>query len=280
MRKLFLKNAMIIAFVTICGFVYSQETMLKFQFVKGTTYTHEVQLTNNIIQSFGGQENKMAMDISASGEMFIENISENGDITAIELIKDISVHSFMMGRDTTMTYKDINEKNRVVYSKDGKQLSKETIDSASVADLAGTTNQIAKFIFLPNKSVKNGDKWQNVKTDKNEISKKNPIETTITSNEDYTYLGKEIMEGQSFDKILIESTSVIEGKGAQMGMELFMEGNGKTQGFAYFDPRASIVVYTELNTEMDMTIAFAGQENMTIPMSQNMKVITKFNEKK
>jgi len=280
MRKLFLKNVMIIALIAICGFSYSQETMLKYQFVKGKTYTQEIQLTNNIIQSFGGQENKMAMDISTFGEMFIEDISENGDITAIELIKDISMHSVMMGRDTTMSFKDINEKNRVVYSKDGKQISKETIDSASIADLAGTTNQIAKFMFLPEKSVKNGDKWQNVKTDKNEISEKNPIETIVTSNEDFTYIGKEDQDGKSVDKITIESTSVIEGKGTQMGMELFMEGNGKSQGFAYFDPEASIVVYSEINTEMDMTIAFTGQENMTIPMSQNMKVITKFNEKK
>jgi len=280
MRKLFLKNVMIIALIAICGFSYSQETMLKYQFVKGKTYTQEIQLTNNIIQSFGGQENKMAMDISTFGEMFIEDISENGDITAIELIKDISMHSVMMGRDTTMSFKDINEKNRVVYSKDGKQISKETIDSASIADLAGTTNQIAKFMFLPEKSVKNGDKWQNVKTDKNEISEKNPIETIVTSNEDFTYIGKEDQDGKSVDKITIESTSVIEGKGTQMGMELFMEGNGKSQGFAYFDPKASIVVYSEINTEMDMTIAFTGQENMTIPMSQNMKVITKFNEKK
>jgi len=280
MRKLFLKNVMIIALVAICGFANSQETMLKYQFVKGKTYTQEVQLTNNIIQSYGGQENKMAMGITTSGEMFIEEISKNGDITAIELIKDISMHSVMMGRDTTMNFKDINEKNRVVYSKDGKQISKEIIDSASVPNLTGNINQIAKFMFLPEKSVKNGDKWQNVKTDKNEISEKNPIETIVTSNEDFTYIGKEDQDGKSVDKITIESTSVIEGKGTQMGMELFMEGNGKSQGFAYFDPKASIVVYSEINTEMDMTIAFAGQENMTIPMSQSMKVITRFNEKK
>jgi hypothetical protein len=280
MRKQFLKNAMVIALLAMCGFGYSQEVVLKYQFVKGKTYTHEVQLANNIIQSFGGQEMKMVMDISATSEFFIENINENLDVTAIELIKDISMHSVMMGRDTTMSFKDINEKSRVVYSKDGKQISKELIDSATIADLAGTTNQISKFIFLPEKAVKVGDKWQNVKTDKTEITDKNPIETIITSTEDFTFVGKETKDGQSFDKILIESTSVIEGKGTQMGMEIFMEGTGKTQGFAYFDSKASIVVYSEMNTDMDMNLAIAGQENMTIPMSQSMKVITKFNEKK
>lgn len=59
-----------------------------------------------------------------------------------------------------------------------------------------------------------------------------------------------------------------------------MEGTGKTQGFAYYDSKASIIVYSEMNTDMDMNLAIAGQENMTIPMSQSMKVITKFNEKK
>ncbi|MGE0087971.1 MAG: hypothetical protein AB7S50_00670 [Bacteroidales bacterium] len=280
MRKQFLKNAMIIVLVTWGGFGYSQDALLKYQFVKGKTYTHEVQLANNTIQSFGGQEMKMVMDISATSEFFIEDINENFEVTAIELIKDISMHSVMMGRDTTMSFKDINEKNRVVYSKDGKQISKELIDSAAIADLAGTTNQIAKFIYLPEKAVKAGDKWQHVKTEKTEITEKNPFETIITSTEEFTFVGNETKDGQSFDKILIESNSVIEGKGSQSGMEIFMEGTGKSQGFAYFDSKASIVVYTEINTDMDMNLAIAGQENMTIPMSQSMKVITKFNEKK
>lgn len=280
MRKQFLKNAMVIALVAMSGFGYSQEVVLKYQFVMGKTYTYEVQLANNIIQSFGGQEMKMVMDISASSEFFIEKIAENGDITIIELIKDISMHTVMMGRDTTMNFKDINEKNRVVYTKDGKQISKELIDSASIPDLAGTTNQISRFMYLPEKAVKVGEKWQNVKTDKTEITDKNPIGTIINSNEDFTYVGKESQDGKSFDKILIESTSTIEGKGIQMGMEMFMEGTGKTQGFAYFDSKTSVIVYSELNTDMDMNLAIAGQENMTIPMSQSMKVITKFNEKK
>lgn len=280
MRKQFLKSAMVIALVAMSGFGYSQEVVLKYQFVMGKTYTYEVQLANNIIQSFGGQEMKMVMDISASSEFFIEKIAENGDITIIELIKDISMHTVMMGRDTTMNFKDINEKNRVVYTKDGKQISKELIDSASIPDLAGTTNQISRFMYLPEKAVKVGEKWQNVKTDKTEITDKNPIGTIINSNEDFTYVGKESQDGKSFDKILIESTSTIEGKGIQMGMEMFMEGTGKTQGFAYFDSKTSVIVYSELNTDMDMNLAIAGQENMTIPMSQSMKVITKFNEKK
>lgn len=280
MRKQFLKSAMVIALVAMSGFGYSQEVVLKYQFVMGKTYTYEVQLANNIIQSFGGQEMKMVMDISASSEFFIEKIAENGDITIIELIKDISMHTVMMGRDTTMNFKDINEKNRVVYTKDGKQISKELIDSASIPDLAGTTNQISRLMYLPEKAVKVGEKWQNVKTDKTEITDKNPIGTIINSNEDFTYVGKESQDGKSFDKILIESTSTIEGKGIQMGMEMFMEGTGKTQGFAYFDSKTSVIVYSELNTDMDMNLAIAGQENMTIPMSQSMKVITKFNEKK
>ena len=280
MRKQFLKNAMVIALVAMSGFGYSQQVVLKYQFVMGKTYTYEVQLANNIIQSFGGQEMKMVMDISASSEFFIEKIAENGDITIIELIKDISMHTVMMGRDTTMNFKDINEKNRVVYTKDGKQISKELIDSASIPDLAGTTNQISRLMYLPEKAVKVGEKWQNVKTDKTEITDKNPIGTIINSNEDFTYVGKESQDGKSFDKILIESTSTIEGKGIQMGMEMFMEGTGKTQGFAYFDSKTSVIVYSELNTDMDMNLAIAGQENMTIPMSQSMKVITKFNEKK
>ena len=71
----------------------------------------------------------------------------------------------------------------------------------------------------------------------------------------------------------------IKGKGTQMGMEMFIEGTGKTQGFYYFDPKISLIVYSEDNTEMDMNVAVSGPQNMTIPMTQSMKTVTKFEEK-
>lgn len=66
----------------------------------------------------------------------------------------------------------------------------------------------------------------------------------------------------------------LAGKGKQMNMDLFLEGTGEVTGFFYFDPAASVTVYSEGNTEMNSTITVSGQQNMSIPMTQKVKVVS------
>jgi len=280
MKKLILKNTLVFAFIFICGFAYSQEIVLKYELKKGKTFTQSIQLTQNGVQSMQGQEMKSVMDINASAEMFVEDISADGNITVIELVKNVSIHSKMMGRDTTMNFPDINEKSRVVYSSDGKQLSKMILDSGSVASISDVTKEGTKFFYLPGKKVKTGEKWVNNSTDTTKVSQSNPLETIIAAETEYTYDGKELKDGKQYDKISIVNALSIEGKGSQMGMEMLLDGTGKSQGFAYFDSEIAFVSYSEILTEMDMSIAIVGMENMTIPMSQSIKIITITEEKK
>jgi hypothetical protein len=64
-----------------------------------------------------------------------------------------------------------------------------------------------------------------------------------------------------------------------MGMELFLEGTSKVNGTFYFDPKLTILISDESNTEMEATIAVSGQQSMTIPLSQSTKYSTTLIEK-
>jgi hypothetical protein len=81
-------------------------------------------------------------------------------------------------------------------------------------------------------------------------------------------------DGKSVYKISYKSSLELAGTGKQMNMDLFLEGTGEVTGLIYFDPAASITVYAEGNTEMNSTVTVSGQQNMSIPMTQKVKVVS------
>jgi len=275
------KNLVVIALVFATCMAYSQEqVLLKYAFVKGKTYVQQTELKQSITQSMGGQEMKMQVDLSSANQFVVENVLQDGNATMVVSLLNASVHSVGMGKDTTMKFNDLKEKSRMVFSTNGKTVSSTKVDSGNIAGLMGTLDQFAKLASLPGKTVKIGEKWQDKTVENRNASGGNPFDAEIVNNTEYTLVGKETKDGKEYYKIAFKGTLTINGKGNQMGMEMFLEGTGAVEGFNYFDPKTTMVVYAEGNTEMDMNISISGQQNMTIPMTQSMKAITKFEEKK
>lgn len=278
MKNVVTKSLFVLALMTISFFANSQEAMLKYSFVKGKTYAITTQLTNNITQSMGGQEMKQLSDMNSNSEMKIEDVDKDGNATSLFTLLNTSIHFSAMGRDTTMKFNDQNEQKRVVFSPLGHQISEIEITAAKKSMMG--SNKIDKILQLPGKTIKFGEKWNDKLVDSTKASPQNPMSANVTTDMEYTLVGKESKDGIEYLKIAYTGALSINGKGNMQGMDLFMEGTGKTEGFTYFDPKTSMIVYTESNTEMDMSIAISGQQNMTMPMTQSMKTITKIEEKK
>jgi hypothetical protein len=279
MKKEFLKLTLIYLLLSTCGFAFSQETVdLKYNFVKGKTYVQNTQVTQNMVQTMGAQEMKILVELKSENEYAIEGVEADGNATVLISFKGMSVHQNMPGRDTTLNYKDMKDKNRVVFSKEGKSLSSVKVDSS---DVTGTISQmdLGKLKTLPGKSVKVGDKWQDKIVENKKSAKGNPFAMDMNTDMEYTLVGKETQNGKECFKISYSGNMTVAGKGTQMGMEMFIEGTGKTGGFLYFDNKKSMVIYAEDDTEMNMNIAVSGPQNMTIPMTQTVKTVTTFEEK-
>lgn len=273
------KNLLVLTLLLTASLVYSQESvLLKYNFKKGKTYVQNTTMSNTVTQSMMGQEMKVVSDITSNSEYKIEGVSNEGNTTATVSITDASVHSVMMGKDTTIKMPTEGSLQRVVFSSVGKELSVESLDTSKNSPISGI-KQFSKLFVLPGKPIKVGEKWQDKIVDSTAASQQNPFTMNTTSDTEYIFAGKESKDGKEYSKITFTSSMLINGKGSQMGMEMFIEGTGKVQGFFYFDSKESMVVYNESNTEMDMTIAVSGQQNMTIPMTQSMKTINKFQEK-
>ena len=281
MKRHVVLHSLLIILLLFSTLGFSQESyMLKYNFVKGKTYLQTTQIVNNITQSMMGREMKQLSDITSNVEMNIEDVASDGRITMIVAVLDAAVHTSFMGKDTTIQLKDLKDKDRVVISSEGKTLSSTKINPSDSTGMMAQLKNVSKMQLLPGRLVKIGEKWQNNIVDSTQASEGNPFSTNISNMMEYSLIGKENKDGKNLLKIAYSGTLNITGKGVQMGMEMFMEGTGKTEGFLYFDPVKSFVIYDENNTEMDLSIAVTGPQNMTIPMTQSMKSVSKIEEKK
>jgi hypothetical protein len=279
MKKEFSKQTLIILLIAISGFAFSQETvMLKYNFVQGKTYIQSTQMTQNIVQTMGAQEIKILSEVKAKNELLVENVENDGTASVLLSSSDISVHSSVMGRDTTLNYNDLKDKVRIKFSDTGKSLSSEKVDSSDVSAVVSQFD-MGKFRNLPGKPVKIGEKWQDKTVDIKNPSSGNPFTIEVNSDTEYTFTGKETVDGNEYLKISFSGNMTVTGKGTQMGMEMFIEGTGKNEGFSYYDSKTLMIVSSDENTEMNMNVAVSGPQNMTIPMTQSIKTITTFEEK-
>lgn len=267
--------------MTISIFANSQEAMLKHGFVKGKTYVLSTQLTQNVTRSMGGQDLTMEGGLNSSAEIQIENVDNIGNVTMLVSLKNSSITQKVpaMKMDTTMNFNDLNEQKRVVVASNGKLISSASVTEEKIGKMLASAEQFTKLLQFPEKAIKFGEKWTEKLVDSTKASQQSPVSMVITNDMELTLVGKEVVDGAELLKINFGGVLQITGSGNQMGMELFVEGTGKSEGFAYFNPKTSLLVRTETNTEMNMNIAVSGQQNMTMPMSQSMKTITTIIEK-
>lgn len=282
MKNVIIKSLFVLSFVTISIFANSQEAvMLKYNFVKGKTYILSSKLSTNVTQTMGPQEIKVENGIISNSDMQIEDVDNNGNATSLVTLKSASIHTKIpaMNRDTTMNFNDLNEQRRVVFASTGKEISSITITPEKVMKMMSSASQFTRIQNLPGKSINTGEKWNDKLIDSTKANQQSPVNMAISTDMEYSLVGKEVKDGVELLKISFSGAITITGKGNMQGMDLFVEGTGKSEGFSYFNPKTSLVVNTESNTEMDMSIAVSGQQNMTMPMTQSIKISTTLTEK-
>lgn len=252
-----------------------ESVLLKYGFKAGDTYLQETEILQNTVQSMMGQEIKVTAEIKSLNSFAVEALSAEGNATVLMTVKDISVHSVAMGRDTTLRYENMKDAVRIVYTPEGKVVSTAKVDSS---EAAAVINQLepGNLLVLPGKAVKVGESWEETKTEVKQAASGTPFALEMAVDSKYTLAGKEVRDGKDFYKITTSGTIGVNGKGSQMGMEMFIEGNAKVEGYALFDAARQMIVYVETDTEMEMNVAVSGPQDMTIPMTQSIKTISRF----
>jgi hypothetical protein len=277
MKRVFLTLTLLFVFVIASNASFGQESvMLKYNFKEGKSFKTTMNLTNEMVQSMMGQEMKATSSVGVISEYKISKVDAKSNATALVTILDLSATTVAMGKEDVVKKSDFKKENICAeYDQTGKSISGKLIDTTEDFSTVGSFQGYVKLQILPAREVKVGEVWNEKQIDTVDNGPSNPMSFMTTAMDtEYTLVGKEMREGKNVYKISYKSSMELAGKGKQMNMDLFLEGTGEVTGFFYFDPAASVTVYSEGNTEMNSTITVSGQQNMSIPMTQKVKVVS------
>lgn len=259
------------------GTMFAQDSFnLKFKFEKGKTYLYRtVTNTEQVINAMGTEINTSAL--SKTKIRF-----EIADVTPAQIEAVLSFDSLYSKSsspqgDTENTGEGvIGKKTKYLYDNLGKKLKKIEIDVIKTETGQDYSSAANLFMQLAEKPMKIGESWSFSRTD---TSKQGEDGKMITKSDiECKIEGKENKNGVDCLKISFNSKSKTEGAMTQGGMNIVMEGTGKTSGFFYFDYSKGIMTYTESTTDMDINAAIPEQ-SVTIPITNKVKATVLLTEK-
>jgi len=218
---------------------------------------------------------KIGVNMDLQSDMKVTKIEANGNATMLITAKGNLVMDMPPAAGGQKSEAITSEDITAVFTPEGVAVNQALVDKDGKP--VSTVKDYIKLTQLPKNAIKAGDTWQEQRVD-TVASAGSPMSVITASDLKYTVAGKEVKDGKELFKITFEGTMEISGKGSQMGMEMAMEGTGATTGFFYFNPAISMVVSTESTIEMNTNINVSGPQNMTIPMTQSIKVVSNTEE--
>jgi hypothetical protein len=261
-------RSLFILFFIITGVSVAQEYALKYKFGGGKTYKYSIETKSDITQEVMGQEMKIEVNSNMLQNMAAE-ISADNSIVIISSLDSAIVHTKMPMRDTTTILSNlIGKREKITISNNGKVIEKKMIDTISGQNemYKQVTNGLDKFVLFPDKPVKIGESWTSAETDTIEM-----MGGKLINKADITYklIGTENKLGYDCLKIEMDAKNNNEGSAKVMGMDLTIEGTGKTKGTIYFSQESGVIVFADMKVDNDMTMATTGEQNMIIPITQS-----------
>ncbi|MDP4172412.1 MAG: hypothetical protein Q8933_00470 [Bacteroidota bacterium] len=251
----------------------AQSYKLKYNLEKGKTYRYSSELSGDFTQQIMGQELKIENSTKITSRFLVDSIDKDGNMVLVASIDSGEVISKMPTKDTSVVSLDkfVNKKVRTCLNPYGKILSKSPSDTTSEGfeSLGITQNNLLQFVRLPEKEVKAGESWTITTDDTLEMMGGKVLNSV---NMTYKLAGKAVFQGHNCLKLDFTGDVKNSGKAQVMGMEVYIEGNGKTSGSTYFDNEKGIVVAVDGLINNDMTMATKGEQNMIIPINQSMKM--------
>jgi hypothetical protein len=250
----------------------AQTYTLRYDFRKGEAYRFRDNAAIADTREMGGQEMKSTSSLSGVTRMVVENRLDDGSIVCVVSSDSmvITVKSPMM--DTTMTLAALlGKRTRITSSQLGVVGAREIVDTVKLQGMMRAMAQRESFTLhrLPEKPVAIGGTWHATVSD---TASTPDGSRTTTSDLDYTVAGVETRGGADCLTITYKGTLTFSGKGKMRGMEFFMEGTGNIKGTMSFDPKRGLPVEDVSTREAETTIAFTGEQNMTMPSTQTVKM--------
>ncbi len=262
------KSIVLIAFLLVTMAMAQEPAVLAYKFNPGTTYTYGLADSTNMVQEMGGRE--MITDATVTGKLVIvpQSVSEKGEATCWVSFSELSTKVKNAMMDTTIVMNELlGKRSEIVYAANGKPLQITALDSlpkmGQMIRMGMSPDAMLRRMLarMPEQAIAVGGTWKETEMDS---IKQGGLDIVITPDVTYTVKSVEEVSGHSCFKIEFAGTNAITGKGSQMGAEIFLEGEGKIQGWLYFAPKEGLLFSIDAATDQEQTIAISGAANMTI----------------
>ena len=270
MKNKFLGSFSVLIALFLCITIYAQDAYnLDYKFTKGKTFIYKDVSSSRITQNMMGREMKFINSTKNRLSIKVEDVKNNGDGVLIFSIDSAQVRTSGMGRDTTLELGNlIGKRLELSFSKLGNLIKYTELDTVEDDSRYLSVKQEAKHFFanLTGKEIKVGENWNSKQIDTMET-----MGGAIVSNVDivYTLSGKENKLGHQCFKIKFTANLKIQGEGNMRGVDITMNGSGKSNGELFLDTGNRMLVYSKNNIDTNMNMVTGGAQAMTIPMTQS-----------
>lgn len=260
----------LLAFSGVVAATGQEKFVLKYTMDKGKVFLYEDVIDAKSSQEMMGQEMKSTTFSRSINRWVVEDVRGDGSMVVVMSADSMVMRVKNPRMDTTMTPKEmIGKRRKVVLTPRGVVTERAVVDSVKIEGMRGSVmREGGRYHQFSPDPVAMGGKWTASILDTVESMGGKMFNS---ASMEYTLIGKEDKLGRECLKIGYAGTIATNGKGAMRGMEVYMEGTGKTAGTMYWDPRG-MEVFEESTVDMDMTIAVTGQQSMTIPSSTSQKI--------
>ncbi len=264
----------LLALFILVEFLFSQDVSLRLQPEQGQTFNYSLLSEATTTQSAMGMEQVVFSKTESKFKYFIQSISPNGDVEILISIDTIktSVKTQMPPMDTTFSF-PVAFKFKQVHDKYGKLLNYEIIEGGEIQIPMGGTRKIDKrnytfSLIFPQDELTPGKSWSFSYSD---TTTSEEGKTIVKTNGKYTFEGVEEKIGLKCARLKLDADLSISGSGTIQGINYGLEGEGKNKGTIWVEVKSGMIVYSEMDTEMDMAMGISGQVEMTMPITQKVK---------
>jgi len=127
------------------------------------------------------------------------------------------------------------------------------------------------FPKLPEEAKKIGDSWTKKEED---VVPQGAFDLNTITNTEYTIAEEVKKDGFDCLKIDYKVTVSISGTGEQQGQQMALEMDGEGEGTLFFAYKKGMFLSRESSNLMEGTIMVSGQQNMTLPVVNDIKSST------
>ena len=249
--------------------VRAQDTPAIYKFEKGKTYKYLQELKVDITQELPGQTMNITVDGTVTSSMNILDVLSTGNFKCKTTIDNALVMvespqgTQTMGKELAGKAFDLEIKQNGETIKDDSLL--KGIDPQDMQVVSRVLSLLPK---LSDNVLSIGTKWTIEKTD---TTKANGNMVTKSKT---IYTVKEKKQVDAYDCFLVEIIGDSETSGTmqQGGMDLNVNGEGKTQGTMLFAVKEGLVIQMTGDDNSEQTITVPSQQNMRIPMTQHSTI--------